>query len=365
MTTGIISLACLTCGQVIHQISPLLFRCTQCAREYRAVLGMPDLRVFAPPYLSVEEDWRHAEALAEQYDKRDFAGLLRYKYDALYPQYSEAYKQSEIEARLKRRALAEQRKRIVSDMLALVGREIPRGPLLDIGCGTGPFVLVMAGCVERVFGVDISMEELVLARKRVEEAGAHNYQLAAACAEQLPFAPGAFALAHAMDVIEHVKDQAQTVREVMRVVQADGLFSFNSPNRLDLLQPEPHVDLRFVGFWPRALQEPYVKLLTGREYKGKRLLALPELETTLQRSMGDDQDYQIVHWYRLNPKSRGRSRLGRMIRRAPGLVHTINRVWGWFVNQHEVLVWYRDSQATKPDRARILATAYGAEQGQE
>jgi ubiquinone/menaquinone biosynthesis C-methylase UbiE len=320
-------------------------------------LGIPDLRTFAPPYLSLEEDWNHTEALAARFDELDFEGLLRFKYKALYPHYDANYRRQEIDARLERFALAEQRVRIVRDVIGTLGLDLPTGLLLDIGCGTGPFCVAVAPLVERVVGIDITMEELVLARKRLEEAQVGNARLVAACAEKLPFAPGSFALAHGMDLIEHVKDQVRTVREAMRVLDPSGVFSFNSLNRLDLRHPEPHVDLRFVGFWPRPLQEPYVRLLTGKPYKDKRVLSLPELRAVLHRSLDPGHDYRIAHWYLLDPSGEGSSWLGRSLRRLPGLVALINRLWGLFTHQHEVLVWKKKRGHTQ--EAHIVPTSYG------
>lgn len=354
-------LQCIDCDNALPTMEGTTVVCPTCGRSYRGLLGILDLRQFAPPYLSIDQDWAHAEELARCFDEMDFVSLLRHKY-SLYLHYETALRDRDIDDRVSRYELSRERMRILLDVVQVSGLDpLEAKTALDIGCGTGAFAAVLAGMVQHVVAIDISMEELVLARKRLNELNMTDVLLVASCAEKLPFADHTFDLTHAMDVIEHVREPVKVVSEAARITHCNGLFYFNSPNRFNLLRPEPHVKIRFVGFLPRALQEPYVRLLSGRDYKGKHLLSLAELHTVLERALNNlpQMDFQIVHWFLLNPDAKGRKLVGKLIRAIPGLTDRINRLWGHLVNQHEVIVYNSHSSKEPRPKDRVLAAEYG------
>src|SRR5438132_4470724 len=55
--------------------------CRSCARRFPVIAGIPDLRIFADPYIDIEADRAKARALAARLDDYDFAGLLAHYYD--------------------------------------------------------------------------------------------------------------------------------------------------------------------------------------------------------------------------------------------------------------------------------------------
>lgn len=109
--------------------------------------------------------------------------------------------------------------------LALIRRYVPlEGErILDIGCGVGAYVRKLGELSDRVYGIDIDP-----ARVRQGEGGG----LAAGASEQLPFATGAFDAVILNEVIEHVRDDAETLREACRVVRPGGHVVIFAPNRL-------------------------------------------------------------------------------------------------------------------------------------
>ena len=159
------------------------------------------------------------------------------------------------------------------------GRPFAAGDaVLEVGCGLGQYLASAAERVEHVVGVDVSLPFLVLARKRLSGRGL----VAAAEAEHLPFADGAFAAVIAADVIEHLAGQRQSLEEMGRVLRTGGPLFLSTPNRFSLT-PEPHVGLWGVGFLPRSWANRYVRGRRGIFYDDVRLLSSPALRRLLAR----------------------------------------------------------------------------------
>jgi len=111
--------------------------------------------------------------------------------------------------------------------LSLIRRYVPLEDrrMLDIGCGVGTFVQRLAEFSPRVCGVDIDGE-------RVRRGAQAVPGLAMAVSENLPFQDGAFDLVLLHEVLEHVRDDALTLREACRVTRPGGHVVIFCPNRL-------------------------------------------------------------------------------------------------------------------------------------
>jgi len=90
---------------------------------------------------------------------------------------------------------------------------VPR--ILDVGCGTGAN-LEMLGKYGTAEGVDVSEEALNFCRAR----GLERVRLGAA--EKLPYGDQSFDLVTALDVVEHLDDDAAGLREMRRVLRPGG-----------------------------------------------------------------------------------------------------------------------------------------------
>jgi ubiquinone/menaquinone biosynthesis C-methylase UbiE len=91
------------------------------------------------------------------------------------------------------------------------------GAILDVGCGTGrlPARLASAYRQAHVAGVDASA---AMIRNAVTAPAPHRARLAAALAEQLPFADAAFDLVVATLSVSHWSDKAAGLAELSRVM---------------------------------------------------------------------------------------------------------------------------------------------------
>lgn len=156
--------------------------------------------------------------------------------------------------------------------------------VLEVGCGTAALGTVLARGA-RVVVSDISLAWLVLARRRLAEAGRADVTVVASSGDRLPFPDGSFHLVVGADVIEHVPDALALARSCYRVLRPGGLLWLSTPNRYSLT-PEPHVRIWGLGFLPRRLAPAVVRRLRGVRYDDVRVLSALELRRVLMATGG-------------------------------------------------------------------------------
>ena len=256
------------------------YSCEPCQATYPVLVGIPDFRVFDDPYIDLEDDRSKAQRIAEEFDRTDFAGLIDFYWSIT------SHNHPHLVRRYVRHALtAVERGR---ETLALLEGSIPlrvSGPdrrCLEIGCGTGGFVVASHEQFGHVVGIDIAFRWLVVAKKRLQAAGA-SAQLVCCCAEELPFEDARFDLVVAGDVLEHTRTQRELIEEAHRSLRTNGVFLAATPNRFSLT-PEPHVRVWGVGLLPRIFARRYVKWRTGIPYDHIRLVSRFELRRIVRRT---------------------------------------------------------------------------------
>jgi SAM-dependent methyltransferase len=296
-TESILVPQCPHCGS-IPVGGPTAWTCPGCSANYRGLRGIIDLRTSEDEFLSNEADWAYASQLDSEFDRLDFRGLLDL-YFQLSPEIPPALRERQVHHILTAPgrvgawldALSEDlpRRSLDSgdatrkDLARPETVETPKGPLLDLGCGSGSFLASVGGSGRPLVGVDIAMRWLIVARKRLDEEGLAHVPLVCGCSERLPFDDGTFGSIVAGDVIEHVADQPATLAEAYRVLQPGGRLFLASPNRFSLA-PEPHVQVWGVGFLPRRWMVDYVRWTSGRDFRAIHTLSLSEWKRLLANS---------------------------------------------------------------------------------
>lgn len=106
----------------------------------------------------------------------------------------------------------------------------PAARILDLGCGDGSFALQVAECAgsKDVWGVDFLDNMCQVARKKGVNA---------CCADlngKFPFENESFDVVHANQVIEHLIDTDNFVREIHRILKPDGYSIISTPNLASL-----------------------------------------------------------------------------------------------------------------------------------
>jgi 2-polyprenyl-3-methyl-5-hydroxy-6-metoxy-1,4-benzoquinol methylase len=254
------------------------YRCPACQREYPLVFGIPDFRLFPDPYISFEDEYEKARLLAEKAERLSFEALVR-----LYWEITPDVPQAAAERFIRFALSGEDRgKACLETVDAHGGGHWSGQACLEMGCGTGGFLLAARQRFHTLVGADIALRWLVIAQKRLTSVCGHII-LVCCAAEHLPFPDGIFDCVVGLHVLEHTQDQQAVLSETTRTLKRSGRCFFSTPNRFSL-GPEPCVRVWGVGFVPRSLAPAYVWLIKGVPYRHIRLLSCFELRRLLTRS---------------------------------------------------------------------------------
>lgn len=115
------------------------------------------------------------------------------------------------------------RRVIMGALEDMMGPRLAGARVLDIGCGTG-FTLTQLPKGAQGVGLDFSATALELAARRATGAS-----LVRGSAYELPFEDSSFDAVMALDVLEHLEDDALAAREMRRVLKPDGVAIVTVP----------------------------------------------------------------------------------------------------------------------------------------
>jgi SAM-dependent methyltransferase len=104
------------------------------------------------------------------------------------------------------------------------------GAWLDCGCAEGGYTVALAQFgAASVVGIDPEEGRIEEARRRAD--GDERLSFVCTSAEVLPFVDGTFDGVLLNEVLEHVADEAATLREIHRVLRPGGHLALMAPNR--------------------------------------------------------------------------------------------------------------------------------------
>src|ERR1035438_5649518 len=147
----------------------------------------------------------------------------------------------------------------------------PGMTVLDVGCGPGTITADLAALIApgRLTASEVTADALALAQAEAASRGQGNIDFVVSDVHALEFPAGAFDVVHAHQVLQHVGDPVQALREMRRVCKPGGLVAVrDSDYRGFTWFPEiPAFDE-----WMRLYQE--AALANGGEPQaGRRLLS--------------------------------------------------------------------------------------------
>lgn len=146
---------------------------------------------------------------------------------------------------------------------------ILHGLWLDCGCAEGGYASAM---IERgaahITGIDMDWERVRQAHRRSLLMPA---EFCCAMSESLPFASEIFDGVFLNEVLEHVVDEMQTLREIYRVLKNAGILALISPNRwfpfeghgMRIIGREIHFPIPFLSWVPKFISRQH---LIARNY---------------------------------------------------------------------------------------------------
>ena len=99
----------------------------------------------------------------------------------------------------------------------------PGARVLDVGCGVGQVVARLSSAGFEAHGVDVAEPNIVKARKVSERCRLYD-------GRRLPYPDDHFANVGALNVLEHVEEPEDFIRELVRVTEPGGRIVVSSPN---------------------------------------------------------------------------------------------------------------------------------------
>jgi len=102
--------------------------------------------------------------------------------------------------------------------------------VLDLGCAGGFMAEALDDRGARVTGIDPAQDAIAAARAHAE-AGGRRIDYHVGVGEALPYPDGSFDAVVCVDVLEHVRDLGQVVREIARVLKPGGSLCYDTINR--------------------------------------------------------------------------------------------------------------------------------------
>ena len=137
--------------------------------------------------------------------------------------------------------------------------------LLDVGAGKGFLLWHLSECLPetRVVALDCSLSRARRLQQLLKVAGLGQYAAVCAQAERLPFAAKTFQVVALFEVLEHLPEPKQALREAVRVARNAVLLSVpckpdSNPEHRHLFDPEGlRALLRECGLGP-ATQQPRI-----------------------------------------------------------------------------------------------------------
>jgi SAM-dependent methyltransferase len=198
---------------------------------------------------------------------------------------------------------------MANTLLALreLARSIDARSVLEVGCGTGHWLIELSSTVVQRHGLDLSAGMLAQARRR-----GVDLMLVRGSAECLPYAPGSVDMIFALNAFHHFPDKLAFINEAFRLLCSAGALAIigsDPPSQVDdwyiynYFSGTYELDLRRfpirqtildwmaqAGF--QQLESRTIEHFAG-EYSGRSVLDDPFLakDSTSQLALLSDQEY--------------------------------------------------------------------------
>jgi ubiquinone/menaquinone biosynthesis C-methylase UbiE len=154
--------------------------------------------------------------------------------------------------------------------------------VLDLGCGSGRHVILLAKKGFNVYGTDISKEGIDLTQKNLKELGLKAELKISSCYEKFPFTDNFFDAVISTQVIHHnyIEKIRYCISEIERVLKKDGIFFvtvaariMNKKRPVKLKKVKPRTYIPIDGEEEAGLPHYlYNKILMKKDFKNFKIL---------------------------------------------------------------------------------------------
>jgi radical SAM protein with 4Fe4S-binding SPASM domain len=151
--------------------------------------------------------------------------------------------------------------------------------VLEVGCGTGNYLLPLAAMGAAVTGVDSSEAMLRVAHRKAQDSGL-SIRLEHAYAEDLPFGEGTFDAVLSLNLLEFVEDPPAAVGEMLRVLKGGGTLVVGVLNRWSLWGLTQRLKKPFMG--------------EDRAYYRGKFFSEEELTALLRGACGRGKEIEVL-----------------------------------------------------------------------
>lgn len=110
----------------------------------------------------------------------------------------------------------------------LAARYARNKTVLEAGSGAGYGAQMLANVARKVYAIDLSAYSVSEGQKKYPK---ENLKFAIGDIKQLKFADNTFDLISAFEIIEHLKEYRQAIKEFKRVLKPGGLLILSTPNK--------------------------------------------------------------------------------------------------------------------------------------
>jgi ubiquinone/menaquinone biosynthesis C-methylase UbiE len=109
--------------------------------------------------------------------------------------------------------------------------------VLDLGCGAGYGSFMLSEVADSVVGIDISPDAIKHAQETYKSS---NLSFVVGDVAKLPFKNGEFTACVCFEVIEHIDNPDDLLKEVARILDPKGVFVVSTPNRAVKISSVPN-----------------------------------------------------------------------------------------------------------------------------
>ena len=201
--------------------------------------------------------------------------------------------------------------RLAAFRLSRIRENYRRGSVLDVGCGSGDYLIEVGPFVEKGVGIDFSPEMVAATQKRIHDRKATNLSCQESNARQMDFPDRGFSLLYSFSALYYMPELDPVLLECSRVLEAGGIavLDFGISHSLNTLVCRAnaelatpcHVPLKEIwrsldraGF--EVLEDDAFQILPlwGKDPAWLRPLLLPVWKTLLEREVRGRMIDQIV-----------------------------------------------------------------------